>query len=422
VSVLIFHPSVAIFVQQVARSLHEVAQLDRFITTVRDDPDSFVQRFASAVARVSNRDLRAQFSRRAITEIPLACVETHPWRELLRLAAGVIDRDGRLSDIIWERTETSFDRLVARRVGCDLTGVYGFEHSSLFTFERARDLGLRIAYDVPAPESGYVNRILAEEMASLPELRTAYHQHTARHESRRIARRRQEWQLADIVLVNSNFTKSSYLAAGLDCAKVRVATLGAPPPVLCDQAFTRRSIAAPLTLLWAGTFGIRKGAHYLLDAWRKGQLGKRATLRVFGKVVLPDRLMRPLPDGIEIRGSVPRDELLRHYREADALIFPTLCDGFGMVATEAWSRGLPVFTTDRAGAADLLKPGINGRFVRAADASSIIEEVEWCHSHRAELTAMREGALASAAAWQWSDYRKLHGKLLRDAGLFSRST
>jgi hypothetical protein len=32
---------------------------------------------------------------------------------------------------------------------------------------------------------------------------------------------------------------------------------------------------------------------------------------------------------------------------------------------------------------------------------------------------MREGALATAAKWQWSDYRKLHRSILQDAGLFS---
>ena len=168
----------------------------------------------------------------------------------------------------------------------------------------------------------------------------------------------------------------------------------------------------------AGNFTVQKGAHYVLDAWRSAGLGRNVQLRVFGRVLMPDRILQPMPAGVEFLGSVPRSELLEHFGRADALIFPSLCDGFGMVATEAWSRGLPVITTDRAGVADLLKPGLNGLLIRPADSASIAEAVTWCLTHRSELRAMREAALATAAAWQWSDYRRLHASLLRNAGIF----
>lgn len=421
-SVLLFHPSVANFVQQVARSLHDAGQLERFITTVRDEPESFRQRAACFAGRLAGRDLAAQFRRRIVTEIPIQKVETHPWGELLRLAAGSIDRDGRLTDFVWEKTETSFDRRVARGLRAKLSAVYGYEHSSLATFQRARELGVRVVYDVPAPDSQFVHALLDREMEKFPELRTAYHRHTANREDRRLARRRAEWQAADVIFVNSKFTRDSYARAGLDCSKVHIVHLGSPPPIARDLALQGGGdSSAPLTLLWAGTFNIRKGAHVLLDAWRAGNLGRHARLRVFGSVSLPDRVVHPLPPGIELCGSIPRTELLEQYRSADALIFPTLCDGFGLVVTEAWSRGVPVITTDRAGAADLLRPNYNGRLIRAGDASAIVAELEWCLAHRAELRAMREAALASAAAWQWSDYRSLHARLLRDAGVFSKA-
>ncbi|MDO8541019.1 MAG: glycosyltransferase family 4 protein [Opitutaceae bacterium] len=417
-SVLLFHPSVAIFVQQVARSLLEAGQLERFITTVLDEPRSIRQRLICAAGRLGGRDLGAQFRRRRLTEIPIEKVEAHPWGELMRLATAAVDRDGRATDFVWEKTELAFDRLVARRLNRGLRAVYGWEHSSLATFQRARELGVAVVYDVPAPETRFVQKLLAAEIEKFPELRTAYHRHTAVREDRRTARRRAEWDAADVILVNSQFTKNSYEQAGLDCSRVRVANLGAPPPVSREQALAAKSPARPLTLLWAGTFSIRKGAHYLLEAWRSGRLGLHARLRIFGSNALPDRTLHPLPEGIEFHGSIPRDELLRQYGDADALIFPTLCDGFGMVVTEAWSRGVPVITTDRAGAADLLRSGNNGMLIRAADPAAIIEAVAWCHDHRPELQAMRETALATAAAWQWHDYRRLHASILRDAGLF----
>jgi len=97
---------------------------------------------------------------------------------------------------------------------------------------------------------------------------------------------------------------------------------------------------------------------------------------------------------------------MQHYRRSDLLLFPTLCDGFGMVATEAWSQGLPVLTTSHAGAADLLQPGENGLIVSPADSRALVVQLQWCLSHRRELRRMRAAAHATAAGWQWTDYRR----------------
>lgn len=406
-STLIFHPSVAPFVQQAARALHEAGRLDRFVTTVHDDPASGRQRLLCALARLAGRDLGSQFRRRAVTELPAGKIVAFPWGELLRLAAGSVDRDGRLTDLVWEWSEKRFDRRVARLLDGPIDAVYGYEHSSLATFQRARARGCRMIYDVPAPDAQEVRRLLDVELDKFAELRTAYHRHTAAREERRLARRRAEWAAADLVIAASQFTRASYARAGLDAAKVAVVPYGAPPPAPRDVALAAGSAAnaTPAIFLWAGIFSVRKGAHYLLDAWRSGGFGRHARLRVFGAIALPGRLLQPLPDGVELRGSIPRAELMDHYRAADALVFPTLCDGFGMVASEAWSQGLPVITTDRAGAADLLRPGENGLRVRAGDAAALAEALRWCLDHRAALRAMREPALATAARWQWSDYR-----------------
>ena len=418
-SVLIFHPSVAPFVQQAARAIHEAGPLGRFFTTVHDQPASLHQRLFRNIGRIAGRDFAQQFRRRAVTELPPEKVISVPWGELLRLAIGAVDRDGRATDFVWEKAELAFDRRVSRAVRTELTGVYGFEHSSLFTFQRARALGLRVAYDVPAPDSAFVHDLLAREAERFPELRTPYHLHTAKREARRLARRRSEWHAADLVIAASQFTRDSYARAGLPVEHVRIIPYGAPPPAPREMALRPDGgDDTRLALVWAGTFSIRKGAHYLLDAWRQGNFGRHARLRVFGAITVPDGILHPLPEGIELGGSIPRTELLEHLRQSDALIFPTLCDGFGMVATEAWSCGLPVITTDRAGAADLLKSSENGLLIRAGEAGAIREALEWCATHRTQLREMREAAYGTAVRWQWGDYRRALAAVLRNAGLF----
>jgi len=49
-----------------------------------------------------------------------------------------------------------------------------------------------------------------------------------------------------------------------------------------------------------------------------------------------------LPEGVESRGRVPYAELVRLYRTASALVFPSLYEGFGLPPLEAMACGCPV--------------------------------------------------------------------------------
>ncbi|MBX3749536.1 MAG: glycosyltransferase family 4 protein [Opitutaceae bacterium] len=403
---IIFHTMTAPHVQQAARALHEGGLLRRYVTGLREKPEALSQRIACAGARLCGYDLATQLRRRAVTEVPHELVEDHPWGELLRLCTGRIDRSGRLADLVWERTEAAFDRAVARQLQPNVRGVYGYEYSARHTFERARALGIPTIYETPSPEPRFVQSILDREVGRFPELQSPFYHHTAAREEARIAYRRLEWHAADLVIANSRFTRDSFARAGLDTAKVSVIPLGAPPPVTLDQTRAGGTAGAgPVRFLWAGTFSIRKGAHYLVDAWRLAGLGDAAHLEVFGSQALPAALVQSLPAGITIHAPVPRPILMARYQAADMLVFPTLCDGFGMVATEAWSRGLPVLTTSHAGASDLLRPEVNGLQVPAGDAAALAAALQWCVAHREEIGAMRVAARETAQRWQWADYR-----------------
>ena len=235
-SVLISHASVAPFVQQAARAFHEAGLLDRFVTTLRHDEKSARQRVARRLASLVGFDLATQLRRRRVTELPPEKIESLPYGELLRLFVGRLDRGGRVTDLVWARTEPAFDRAVARRLRAGIhTAAYGFEYSSLATFRRARALGITTIYDMPAPEPRFVQQLLDAEIAKFPRLHTAYHAHTAAREESRIARRRAEWELADIVIAASHFTSNSFARAGLDVSKVRIVPYGAPPPAPRDE-------------------------------------------------------------------------------------------------------------------------------------------------------------------------------------------
>jgi glycosyltransferase involved in cell wall biosynthesis len=411
--VTLLHPGGGPFVVQAARAFADAGVLARLVTTVVDRPDSPWQRAACGAARLAGFDLARQLARRGTDGVPPGRVVGYPWRELVRQAAARVGRSDVLLDRVWEWAELGFDRWVARHGLGGATAVYGYEHACLYSLREGRARGLFCVYDVPAPEHTFTHRVLGRETDRYPELLNAYQRHVRRPEvhGRRDRRRRREWAAAHLVIANSNFTRDSFLGyedpaeptRGL--GKVAVVPYGAPP-VDPTGAEGGSAGAGPLRVLWAGTFSLRKGAHYLIDAWKRAGLGPAAArLEVYGAVTLPEAVLRQAPGDFHFRGSIPREELYAAYRAADVFVFPTLCDGFGMVVTEAFSRGLPVITTRSAGAADLVRPGENGLIVPAADADALVAALRWCVDNRPALRAMRESALRTAAGWQWSDYR-----------------
>ena len=122
----------------------------------------------------------------------------------------------------------------------------------------------------------------------------------------------------------------------------------------------RRAVrrGGPLRLLSVGRLIPRKGCEWLLRAvGRAHRDGADVHLTVVGTGSEEARL-RALADelGIDVawRGFVDQPELPPLYGDADAFVFTTLDDPFGMVLLEAAASGLPLIASRYAGATEEL--------------------------------------------------------------------
>ena len=99
-----------------------------------------------------------------------------------------------------------------------------------------------------------------------------------------------------------------------------------------------------------------------------------------------------------VRILPPTKELERYYAAADAFVFPTTYDAFGMVVLEAMASGLPVFSSDRAGATELIDNGRDG-FVTPLD--DWVEAAAAGLRDEARLRAVGDAAAQTARRRDW---------------------
>lgn len=395
-------PSTAIFAQQAALALSERHALEAYFTSFAYQDGSTLAHLVAALPPTIRARILPQLKRRELPNVPQTLIEQRPLWEIIRTAAHKLGADATIVDRIWDHLSHDFTKAAGRRLSPRIGAVYCYEYTAFEAFQAADKRNIAKILDFPSLNSRRFEELQRSEKANFPELGGRHEDYFKARFERRQARRDAEMAAADVIITNSSLTRSSHVEAGADPQKTFAVPYGAPPAI---STISPRMTNTPLRVVWAGTFSVRKGAHYFLDAWRSLRARADATADVYGANTLPERLVNPLPQGMHFRGSVIRPVLLEAFEAADILIFPTLSDGFGMVATEAFSRGLPVITTNQAGVADLVVDGENGLLIQAGDSDAIAEALRWCLDHRERLVAMRDAALNTARAWQWSDYR-----------------
>lgn len=173
-------------------------------------------------------------------------------------------------------------------------------------------------------------------------------------------RHKDEWEIADKVVVNSQFSRDALVNQGLSAEKAVVIPLSYEPPEMSEQeknsmmvfwsglsaGFTQKK---PLRVLFLGQVMLRKGIQYLVEA---AELVRDYPIQfhVVGPLSISVQAVASAPPNMAFHGRATRNELSGWYRSAHVFILPTLSDGFAITQIEAMANGLPVITTPNCGA------------------------------------------------------------------------
>src|SRR5215207_6724027 len=118
--------------------------------------------------------------------------------------------------------------------------------------------------------------------------------------------------------------------------------------------------------------------------------------------------LRMLPEGVEVRGRVPRKELAELYRTAAALVFPSLYEGFGQPPLEAMASGTPV-AVSRAGSL----PEVCGDAAFYFEPTSVEEIAEAIVAVLDRSDQLIQRGLARASKFTWDETARRHDEVYR---------
>ncbi len=333
--------------------------------------------YARALESHGLLDFYALGTRRGIRGVPREHTRLQPLFGLLNYAAAKVLPTYQAESVRF-RAFGLFDRWARSllRPGQHLFTAYAFANDSMRWVKQRGGLAFLDAW-TSHPEEFW--KLLTEEQ----HLWGSHYPPVSRYYQDRAA---DSARAADYVFVSSTFVRQSYLKRGFDPDRL----LFCPYPVdlsLYRPAPEPRPAQRPFTLLHTGGLSLRKGAPYLLEAFRLiRQEVPNAVLRVRRDIRndAVDILRRYADLPIEWSGGLSLEDHVRRYQTSDLLLFPSVEDGFAQVVAEALACGLPVVTTPNTGASDLIRSGENGEVVPIREPQALAQAaLKWWDRLRA---------------------------------------
>lgn len=160
----------------------------------------------------------------------------------------------------------------------------------------------------------------------------------------------------------------------------------------------------PLRLLYVGLVIPRKGLLELISALRRVPTD-RWRLEIVGCMTMAPGYVRRvrnyiqahrLRSSVRFHGTIGNEDLAAEFSAAQLLCMPYAYEGFGIVAAEAMSMGLPVLGSTSGAIGEMVAHGSTGLLFPRNDLQSVATAVADLYAHRRYLTRMSVTAMSNS--------------------------
>lgn len=397
--IILSHPTGNFNVRMTAKVLYDCDLLEEFNTCIS------LPKYNPIINSLGGR-IKDEYFRRVFSEIPESKQFSYPYREILRQ---VYARTGFFQRLNQEShplsifsVYKSFDHSVACRIkkGTTAGAVYSYEDGARETFVNAKKQGLKRIYELPIGYWKSARNIFEEEREINPQWANTLAGLNDSNE--KLRRKDEELELADSIVVASEFVKSTLINHSKSNKDIFVIPYCSPSKLILKEPFYHKG---KLRVLYVGSLTQRKGLSYAIDA--VDALKDRVTFTMIGHKVTSE--CKPLNKALDQHSwiqTLPHDQILCQMRNHDVLLFPTLFDGFGLVITEALSQGIPIITTINSGGPECIRDGLEGFLVPIRDTYAIIKCLDKLDKDRAQLRFMKEACLQRSKYLSYQLYQQ----------------
>lgn len=213
-----------------------------------------------------------------------------------------------------------------------------------------------------------------------------------------------EYDLADMIVVPSQFAKKSFIASGIPAERVVVVPYGVELKSFAPDSKPPSDI---FEVVFVGHLSVRKGAFDIFAALDLlASRNVRLTLVGSMEPAVEKRLRQQLgADNVRVMGRLEHDRLRHVLSRSHVLVLPSIEDGFGLVVPEAMACGCPVIVTENAGALEHVTHGVEGFVVPIRRPDAIAAAIELMIDDPQAREAMGQNAIArTRSLGGWDKY------------------
>ena len=218
-----------------------------------------------------------------------------------------------------------------------------------------------------------------------------------------IDRALEEFENANIILSPSSFVKKSFVNS--NCLnKVSVLEFGVDNKNFFPIKEYKKN-QNHFNVLFIATKSLRKGLHYLINAFEKFRHPYKKLHIVGGETEDEDFFRKKInTDNMIVYGHVNHLKLNDIINQCHVYVLPSIEDGYGLTVTQAAAAGCPCIVTENTGASDFVKRNKCGFVVPIRDPNSIVEKLQTLADNKNLLDKMSHNASSNIKFQSWSDY------------------
>jgi len=212
-----------------------------------------------------------------------------------------------------------------------------------------------------------------------------------------------EYESSDFIMVPSSFAKETFIKRKIKARKI----LQLPYGVDLLEFYPEKKIDNKFRVIFCGSISIRKGSHYLIQAFQDLKL-KNAELWLVGEVQFCiKQILKNILFSSDIKFFKPvrQKELRWFYNQSNVFVLPSFEEGMATVLLQAMSCSLPIICSKNSGGEDLISSGEGGFILKTISIEEIKKSILYLYENSKEAKIMGEKNLKKIKKnYTWNNY------------------